>query len=119
VRVEGLQAAVDALRGRLRRLVDGRPLVFWGAGSAAIGIVRSIGREPDYWTDGNPNKVGLVFPGCTREIVSPEEALSARNFRPADRPLLVIASSFVREILPRVTAMGWADEIVDMNGRSI
>ena len=39
-RLEGLQAATNAYRSRLRELVDARRLVFWGAGSAGIGLAR-------------------------------------------------------------------------------
>ena len=33
--------------------------------------------------------------------------------------LLIIASSFVREILPRVRQLGWAAEIVDLSGNRL
>lgn len=111
-----LQAAADSLARRLRRLVDGRRLIFWGAGSAGIGLVRLIGREPDYWTDGNDNKVGKKFPGLSSDIVSPAEAFARARSEVGGEPLLIIASSFTREILPRVRQMGWNTETVDMTG---
>jgi hypothetical protein len=117
--LEGLQAATDSYRSRLRKLVDGRRLIVWGAGSAGAGMARLIGREPDFWTDGNPNKIGKKFPGLTSRIVSPDEALSKVKSAGADGFLLIIASSFVREILPRVRQLGWAGEIVDLSGNRL
>jgi 2-polyprenyl-3-methyl-5-hydroxy-6-metoxy-1,4-benzoquinol methylase len=114
--LDGLQAAADSLGCRLRRLVDGRRLVFWGAGSAGVGLACMIGREPDYWTDGNDNKIGKKFPGLSSDIVSPGEAFSRARNEGAGEPLLIIASSFAREILPRVRQMGWDAETVDMTG---
>jgi hypothetical protein len=118
-RLEGLQAASDALSRRLRKLVDGRRLIFWGAGSAGVGLACMIGREPDFWTDGNANKIGKKFPGLTSDIVSPGAALSMAGNHGAGVPLLVIASSFAREILPRVRQLGWAGEIVDLSGNRL
>ncbi len=118
-RLEGLQAATNAYRSRLRELVDARRLVFWGAGSAGVGLARIIGREPDLWTDGNPNKVGKKFPGLTSRIVSPDEAFARARNRASAEPLLIITSSFVREILPRVRELGWAADIVDLDGNRL
>jgi hypothetical protein len=117
--LEGLQAATDSYRSRLRKLVDGRRLIVWGAGSAGVGMARMIGREPDFWTDGNPNKIGKKFPGLTSRIVSPDEALSKVKSAGGSGFLLIIASSFVREILPRVRQLGWAAEIVDLSGNRL
>ena len=75
-RLDGLQDAVARRRTRLRDLLAGRRLVFWGAGSAGAGLASTIGREPDIWTDGNPNKIGKNFVGLTRRIVSPEVAFA-------------------------------------------
>ncbi|HVC02274.1 MAG TPA: methyltransferase domain-containing protein [Steroidobacteraceae bacterium] len=114
--LSGLQAAADSVRARLCRATEGRQLIFWGAGSAAVSLVRMLGREPDMWTDGNPNKYGRKFPGLKSEIVSPERALAMVESSPRAKPLLVITSSFVREILPRVRARGWTGEIMDLDG---
>jgi hypothetical protein len=114
--LDGLQAASDSLGGRLRRLVAGRRLVIWGAGSTGVGITCMIGREPDYWTDGNDNKIGKKFPGLSSDIVSPAEAFAKARNAGTGEPLLIIASSFAREILPRVRQMGWDAETVDMTG---
>jgi hypothetical protein len=118
-KLEELQTAADTFRCRLRKLAYGRRLIFWGAGSAGVGLACAIGREPDYWTDGNPNKVGKRFPGLTKKIVSPDEAFAEAVIGGSGEPLLIIASSFVREILPRVRRLGWAGEIVDMSGNRI
>jgi hypothetical protein len=118
-KLEGLQAAADSFRCRLRKLVDGRRLIFWGAGSAGVGLACAIGREPDYWTDGNPNKVGKKFPGLTSDILSPDEAFAKARIGGSGEPLLIIASSFVREILPRVRRLGWTAEIVDLSGNRL
>jgi 2-polyprenyl-3-methyl-5-hydroxy-6-metoxy-1,4-benzoquinol methylase len=115
-RLEGLQEASDALSRRLRKLVHGRRLIFWGAGSAGVGLACMIGREPDFWTDGNANKIGKKFPGLTSDIVNPGIALSMSGSHGAGEPMLVIASSFVREILPLVRQLGWSGEIVDLSG---
>jgi hypothetical protein len=118
-RLAGLQAASDALSRRLRKLVDGRRLIFWGAGSAGVGLACMIGREPDFWTDGNPNKIGKKFPGLTSDIVSPGAALSMAGNHGDGEPLLIIASSFAREILPHVRRLGWSGEIVDLSGNRL
>lgn len=115
----GLQMAVATRRSRLRDLVAGRPLIFWGAGSAAVGLVGTIGREPELWTDGNPNKIGKKFVGLKRQIASPEHALTQGRRLAKDGPLLVIASSFAREILPRVRALGWDGEVLDLAGNRL
>ena len=96
-----------------------RRLVFWGAGSAGVGLVNTIGREPDIWTDGNPNKIGKKFVGLTRRIVSPELAFAQAKSPAFSRPILVVASSFVEEILPRVRELGWGGEIIDSAGNRL
>lgn len=113
--LSGLQAAVTERRERLRRLVEGRPLVFWGAGSAGVGMAETLGREPDFWTDGNPNKVGKKFVGLGRTIIAPEQAFAAARAQ-AREPVLIVASSFAREILPRVRALGWEGDVLDLAG---
>jgi hypothetical protein len=118
-KLEGLQTAADTFRCRLRKLVYGRRLIFWGAGSAGAGLACAIGREPDYWTDGNPKKIGKRFPGSAKKIVCPDEAFAGARTGGSGEPLLIIASSFVREILPRVRRLGWAAEIVDLSGNRI
>ncbi len=112
-----LQRKVAEQRERLISTLAGRKLVFWGAGSAGVGLVSLIGREPDLWTDGNPNKVGKHFVGLAREIVSPDSAFREVAARAYSNPMLVIASSFVDEILPRVRSLGWTGEVCDCAGR--
>lgn len=115
-RLDGLQSRFESHRSRMRELLNGRTLVFWGAGSAAARLANLIGRVPDRWTDGNPAKVGKRFVGCQRPIVPPEEALS--DVAPGGAmPVLVVASSFVREIVPRIRALGWQGEILDLAGK--
>lgn len=111
-----LQTRVDAHHGRLRRELGPSWLVFWGAGSAAVRLAGFIGRAPDAWTDGNPAKIGMKFVGHERRIIAPAEALSLAAGQP--EAVLVIASSFVREILPRVRQLGWRGTILDLNGEA-
>ena len=118
-RLDGLQGAVARRRTRLRDLLTGRRLVFWGAGSAGVGLVNTIGREPDIWTDGNPNKIGKKFVGLTRRIVSPELAFAEAKSPAFSNSILVVASSFVDEILPRVRDLGWGGEIIDSAGNRL
>jgi SAM-dependent methyltransferase len=113
--LDTLQRKVAEQRERLMSTLGGRKLVFWGAGSAGVSLVSIIGREPDLWTDGNPNKVGKHFVGLTRQIVSPDTAF--REARAYSNPMLVIASSFVDEILPRVRSLGWTGAVCDSAGR--
>ncbi|HEX4971446.1 MAG TPA: class I SAM-dependent methyltransferase [Steroidobacteraceae bacterium] len=117
--LDGLQEAVSRQRVQLQRLFAGRRLVFWGAGSAGAHLASLIGREPDVWTDGNPAKVGKHFAGSTRSIISPERAFAEAKASTADAPVLVITSSFVDEILPRVRQLGWQGEIVDLGGNRV
>src|SRR5690606_28170331 len=108
--LQGLQDAVAQRRAHLRTRLEGRPLIFWGAGSAGVCLASMIGREPELWTDGNPNKVGKKFAGSTRVIISPERAFAEAGSAASGEPVLVIASSFVEEILPRVRQLGWTGE---------
>lgn len=112
-----LQGRVDAHHDRLRRELGSKWLLFWGAGSAAVRLAGFIGRAPDAWTDGNAAKIGMKFVGHDRRIIAPAEALSLAAAQPD--PVLVIASSFVREILPRVRQLGWRARILDLNGEAV
>lgn len=117
--LDSLQSRVDAHHGRLRRTMGPSWLVFWGAGSAAVRLAGFIGRAPDAWTDGNPAKVGMRFVGLERRIESPESALARAASEGDADPVLVIASSFLREILPRVRAMGWQGTVLDLSGEPV
>jgi Methyltransferase domain len=111
-----LQQNVASSRAELVRILATRWLVFWGAGSSGITLVNEIGREPDVWTDGNPNKIGRRFIGLQGEVVAPEMALAAAK-RPHERSAaIVITSTFVEEILPRVRALGWDGDVFDSKG---
>lgn len=115
--IDGMQQAVTDQKEQLRRrLVDCDPLIIWGAGSAGVNLVSTIGREPDYWTDGNPNKIGKKFVGLTTKIVDPKFAFSEVQFGEIDDSALVIASSFLGEILPHVRQLGWKGEVLDSCG---
>ena len=115
----GLQVAVTARLDRLRALLADRYLAFWGAGSAGVSMVSTIGREPNLWTDGNPNKVGKVFVGLESRIASPELVFQEANQRIAENPILLITSSFLSEILPRVRQLGWNGEVLDLDGNRV
>ena len=114
-----LQESSTSHRELMRELLGNRCLIFWGAGSTGVGLARMIGREPDYWTDGNPQKVGKKFIGFDRPIVGPEETLARASSMGGKEPLLVIASAFAREILPQVRRLGWRGEIVDLAGKRL
>ena len=115
----GLQERVDRYRARMREQLAGRPLVFWGAGSAAIRLASMIGRAPDHWTDGNPAKVGKKFIGFDTLIEAPADALAAATAAAGSGAVVVIASSFVREILPTVRKLGWRGETLDLGGNRL
>jgi len=114
--LSGLQESVAARHVRLRTLLAGRRLIFWGAGSAGVTLAGTIGREPELWTDGNPAKVGKRFVGLASRIVAPESAFAMVRAQNSDGYVLVIASSFVEEILPVVRSLGWDGEIFDADG---
>lgn len=114
--LDRLQESSTTHRNLMRELLCDRRLIFWGAGSTGVTLARMIGREPDYWTDGNPQKVGKRFIGFDLRIASPEDAFARAASENGDEPLLVIASSFAREILPQVRQLGWRGEIIDLAG---
>lgn len=113
---DGLQDAYDRHREAIRQRLGDRRLVFWGAGSAGVVLANLLGREPEWWTDGNPNKVGKKFVGLEARVLEPADALGRARSASGDRPALVISSSFAREIVPRVRALGWDGELFDLNG---
>jgi hypothetical protein len=115
----GLQAKLARRQEAMRRLLAGRRVIFWGAGSAGIVLSNTIGREPDIWTDGNPNKIGKKFVGSTRPIVSPESAMAAGASPAFEDSILVITSSFQDEILPRVRQLGWSGAVFDAVGNRL
>ncbi|HVZ34122.1 MAG TPA: methyltransferase domain-containing protein, partial [Polyangiaceae bacterium] len=73
--LDHLQRSVNARTQQWRERVAGKRLLFWGAGSTGVALANILGREPDLWTDGNPNKVGKKFIGLQSRIIAPEEAL--------------------------------------------
>ncbi len=111
-----LQERLESHRVRMSELLRHRMVVFWGAGSASVRLASLIGRAPDFWTDGNPAKVGMKFAGFDQPIVSPEHAFSSAAANSGSESVLVIASSFFREILPRVRLLGWRGEVLDLSG---
>jgi hypothetical protein len=115
-----LQRAVDARRDRLSKALGDRALVFWGAGSSGINLATTLGREPDFWTDGNPAKEGKHFVGLSGVVVSPATAFElVQQGKFAAPPALVITSTFVREILPRVRELGWRGDVFDCDGNPL
>jgi len=118
--LDEMQEAVTEYREKMRDLLfDRHPLVFWGAGSAGIGLVSTIGRVPEYWTDGNPNKFGKKFVGLDIEIVSPEFAFNEVKAASKNKPTLIITSSFASEIHPRVRQLGWQGDVFDFAGNRL
>jgi hypothetical protein len=115
----GLQARLSQHSEAMRRLFAGRRIIFWGAGSAGIALANAIGREPDIWTDGNPNKIGKKFVGSTCSIVSPESAMAAGASSASEDPIVVITSSFRDEILPRIRQLGWSGAVFDAAGKRL
>jgi hypothetical protein len=81
-----------------------------------ITLASAIGREPDIWTDGNPNKVGKKFVGSTRLIVTAESAIAAAESPEFTNPAFVITSAFQNEIFPRVRQSGWNGPLFDSSG---
>ncbi len=114
-----LQGKLTQRRTDMQRLLAGRRLIFWGAGSAGIALASAIGREPDIWTDGNPNKVGKKFVGSTRKIVSPESAIAEARSSEFGNPIFIITSSFQGEILPRIRQLGWNGAVFDGSGHRL
>ena len=78
-----------------------------------------LGREPDIWTDGNPAKERKCFVAQSGSVMSPEAAFAEALGERYENPALVITSVFVREILPRVRAMGWTGDVFDYDGNRL
>jgi hypothetical protein len=117
-RLGELQGVLTRRHVRARHVFQDRRLIFWGAGSAGIALATILGREPDIWTDGNPNKVGRRFVGSTRSILSPEQALRLGSTA-GEEMTLVVTSSFAAEILPRVRECGWRREVYGVSGEQL
>lgn len=112
-----LQSAMERRVRRLSELLDRRKLLFWGAGSASCKLISLLGRDPEYLVDGNPGKAGKVFVGSARHIAPAEETLRQIVALPSEEwPVVVIASSFDREIRARLGELGWKGEVLSLYG---
>jgi hypothetical protein len=118
-KIGNLQQSADARLARLRALLARRRLVFWGAGSSGVAMSTALGDEPDFWTDGNPAKIGRCFVGHARSVIAPEEALQGLAATGDPLAAVVITSAFAQEILPRLRSMGWAGAVFDANGQPL
>lgn len=118
--VSGWREHLIQQRESLVDLCAGHKLIFWGAGSASVIMASRLGRDPDYWVDSNPNKHGKRFVGYGLTISDPETAIAeAMPLPEAERPLLLITSSFEREILPTIRRMGWTGPVFSRQGKMI
>jgi hypothetical protein len=61
----------------------------------------------------------MKFAGFGQPIVSLEHALASAVAETSHPPVMVIASSFLREILPRVRKLGWRGEVLDLSGNHV
>lgn len=112
-----LQATMELRARRLRELLDQRSILFWGAGVASCKLISLLGRDPDYLVDGNPGKAGKVFVGSARCIAPAEATLRQIMTMPRQEwPIVVIASSFDREIRAHLAELGWQGEILSLFG---
>ncbi|MEO8006214.1 MAG: class I SAM-dependent methyltransferase [Betaproteobacteria bacterium] len=114
-----LQSAANSYKTRMSQLVSARKFVIWGAGSSGANVMNLIGVEPAYWVDGNPNKFGKRFIGCHSVIVDPQSAFMKIKQDPSGDYVLIIASTFLDEIVPRLNELEWTQATYDLSGAPV
>ena len=116
----GLQERVDRYRARMRELLTGQATSFSGGRAARRfdSPARSGGHRTIGPTAIQPrsarNSSGSIRSSCLRPTRSRPSWQSADS-----GAVVVIASSFVREILPTVRKLGWRGETLDLEGNRL
>ena len=103
---------VEKTRSLIETMAKGRKIALWGAGSGGVKIMNYFDLCPDVIVDSNPEKAGKIFVGYGHlKIVAADswikgEADNARSW------LIIVASSYYKEISQRLKHKGWHGEII-------
>lgn len=110
---QGFARQIAAWQQRLQAALAGRKVVFWGAGSYCTVLLSLCGISPQAIVDGNPHKTGQHMAGSTLPIQHAMTAVAAWVAAGEDTSLLlVVASSFYREIQASLQELGWRGEVI-------
>lgn len=95
---------------QLSNHVDGKDLIFWGAGSYCTLIMSVCKLEPSRIIDGNMSKVGSRMPGSSITIEYAPDTISSLISQNNQNSLIVITSGFHKEISLELINLGWKGE---------
>lgn len=101
---------ITAWQEQLSHHVDGKNLIFWGAGSYCTLIMSVCKLEPSRIIDGNMSKVGSRMPGSSITIEYAPDVVSSLIAQNNSNLLIVITSSFHKEISSELIDLGWKGE---------
>ena len=103
-----LQQVIHQQRTRLEREIDNRKVLLWGAGAGGQTLISRYQLMPEKIIDGNPNKKGKKFCGLPWIIDYAPDVIQALQHENAETDcVIVIGSTFYREIRATLTAANW------------
>ncbi len=110
--IAGLQLKNQAVWADISKMAKDKKIILWGAGSCGISLMSSANVKPDYLVDGNRDKAGKYFCGIEQAVEYAPSII--KNLIAKDEDfnfLLIISSSFYREIQENIAKLGWRGEI--------
>lgn len=110
----------DARTRRWKKHLDdnasGRTMLLWGASTYGHFAMNLLDLHPAEILDGNPNKAGHAYVGCDTPIRLAEPVISGLIEKGRDhRYVVVITSSFYREIQATLSGLGWKGGVVALS----
>lgn len=107
-----LQESINQNQHVLTNLIKDKRVVMWGAGSGGRTLMSFLEFNPELILDGNTNKSDRYFAGLENcQIVSATDWLRS-NVDQSENWVMIIASSFYREIEAELEAHGWQGEVI-------
>lgn len=115
--VDSFQLYVDESKSFVSEKLksSNKKIAMWGAGSLGRIKMSFMGFTPTVVIDSNPNKVSRYYPGIPDLNIMLVDDWISLNYLNQDEWVILIASTFVREISRKIKSLGWSGEVLDIS----